>query len=181
MTELNTLVKIVKKSKKRIGRGYGSGKGGHTVGRGSKGQKSRGTIKLSFDGTKFKKSFIKRLPFLRGKGKFNSLRDKPVVIGLGDLGQFPDKAVVDIQALMKAGVLKKGKNLKVKVLANGKLEKSLEVNLPCSQGAIRKIEAAGGKVTFGKTPRNKVNPLVLKTERKKTKRVAEKVKEEKKK
>ena len=63
------LVKHEGSKRKRLGRGYGSGKGGHTVGRGQKGQKTRGKIGILFEGLKVKKSFIKRLPMLRGKGK----------------------------------------------------------------------------------------------------------------
>ncbi len=66
------LPKIVAKSKKRVGRGMGSGKGSHTSGRGQKGQKSRGDIGILFEGYKMKKSFLKRLPLQRGKGKFHS-------------------------------------------------------------------------------------------------------------
>lgn len=67
---MNTqLPKVVAKSKKRVGRGMGSGKGSHTSGRGQKGQKSRGTIGVLFEGMKVRKSFLKRLPLLRGKGK----------------------------------------------------------------------------------------------------------------
>lgn len=66
------LPKIKTKSKKRLGRGIGSGKGGHTSSRGQKGQKSRGSINILFEGMKMKKSLIKRLPLQRGKGKFKS-------------------------------------------------------------------------------------------------------------
>lgn len=66
------LPKIVTRAKKRIGRGRGSGKGGHTVGRGQKGQKVRGKVGVLFEGMKMKKSLIKRLPFVRGKGKFHT-------------------------------------------------------------------------------------------------------------
>jgi len=57
---LNNLKKTTKSSKKRVGRGYGSGKGGHTSGRGSKGAKSRGKIPLDFSGTKSKKSTFQK-------------------------------------------------------------------------------------------------------------------------
>ena len=67
--DLSSLPKITKRAAKRVGRGYGSGKGGHTSGRGSKGQKARGKLPLTFEGTKVKKSLIKRLPLQRGKGK----------------------------------------------------------------------------------------------------------------
>ena len=48
--ELSNLSKIVRSAKKRVGRGYGSGKGGHTTGRGAKGQKARGKVKPTFEG-----------------------------------------------------------------------------------------------------------------------------------
>ena len=70
------LPKVVTKSKKRVGRGRGSGKGGHTVGRGQKGQKTRGKIAVLFEGMKVKKSLLKRLPLARGKGKFHPKRNK---------------------------------------------------------------------------------------------------------
>lgn len=57
-------------AKKRLGRGYGSGKGGHTSSRGQKGQKSRTDVHILFEGLKVKKSTIKKFPLLRGKGKF---------------------------------------------------------------------------------------------------------------
>lgn len=65
----NSLVRVVKNSKKRVGRGAGSGKGSHTVGRGQKGQKSREKVSVSFFGTKMKKSLLKKLPMQRGKGR----------------------------------------------------------------------------------------------------------------
>ncbi len=67
--ELHNLTKINAKPKKRIGRGYGSGKGGHTVGRGAKGKKARGKVGLTFSGTKTKKTWFKRIPVWRGKNK----------------------------------------------------------------------------------------------------------------
>jgi len=70
------LPKVVAKSKKRVGRGMGSGKGSHTTGRGQKGQKARGKINVLFEGMKMKKSLLKRLPLMRGKGKFHSRRSK---------------------------------------------------------------------------------------------------------
>lgn len=64
------LPKIVARPNKRVGRGMGSGKGSHTSGRGQKGQKSNGDLHILFEGLKMKKSFLKRLPLQRGKGKF---------------------------------------------------------------------------------------------------------------
>lgn len=70
------LPKVVTKSKKRVGRGMGSGKGSHTSGRGQKGQKSRGHIGVLFEGMKMRKSFLKRLPLIRGKGKFHAKKTR---------------------------------------------------------------------------------------------------------
>ena len=54
MKILSQLKPIVSKAAKRVGRGIGSGVGGHTTGRGAKGDKVRGKTKLTFDGTKIK-------------------------------------------------------------------------------------------------------------------------------
>lgn len=70
------LPKVNQKRKKRLGRGMGSGKGSHTSGRGQKGQKSRSHIGVLFEGMKMKKSLLKRLPLMRGKGKFHSRKRK---------------------------------------------------------------------------------------------------------
>lgn len=68
--ELSKLPKIVTKKLKRVGRGFGSGKGGHTSGRGAKGNKARGKVRLYFEGTKMRKGIIRRTPMLRGKLRF---------------------------------------------------------------------------------------------------------------
>jgi len=81
-----SLPKVVTKRAKRLGRGYGSGKGGHTVGRGEKGQKTRNKIGVLFEGMKVKKSLLKRLPFRRGKGKF-----KPKLTREAKLRRFKEK------------------------------------------------------------------------------------------
>lgn len=73
---MTKLPKIVAKSKKRLGRGMGSGKGSHTSSRGQKGQKSRGTIGVLFEGMKVRKSYLKRLPLMRGKGKFHAKKGR---------------------------------------------------------------------------------------------------------
>jgi large subunit ribosomal protein L15 len=69
--ELTNLKKIVMGTKKRIGRGGGSGKGMHTVGRGQKGQKTRGKIPAWFEGGQL--PLIRRTPFLKGKNRSNLL------------------------------------------------------------------------------------------------------------
>lgn len=146
--KLNKLPKIKSKTKKRVGRGIGSGKGGHTVGRGAKGQKARGKVPLLFEGTKIKKSLLKRLPLLRGKGKFKPVSKKPAVVNLKYLNLFSPKDEVTLKTLEGKGIIKIEKGLpgNVKILGEGKLNIPLVVKLPCSKGAKIKIEKAGGKV-----------------------------------
>ena len=145
--KLNQLPKITTRKKKRLGRGYGSGKGGHTVGRGQKGQKSRSKVKLLFEGTKMRKSLIKRLPMKRGKERFKSLKPKPVVINVKYLNLLKDGSEVTIKSLIKNGLVgKEADKFGVKILGDGQLSKKLIVKLPVSKGAKKKIEKAGGKV-----------------------------------
>ncbi len=148
MTKLNQLPKTSTKAKKRVGRGYGSGKGGHTVGRGAKGQKARSKVKLGFAGTKTRKSLLKRLPLLRGKGKLKSRKPKTIIINLKYLNLLPKDSQVTVETLGKHGIIdpNEGKNFKVKILGEGKIDHPLTVSLPVSQGAKKKIEKAGGKV-----------------------------------
>lgn len=148
--ELNKLPKIAKKSGKRRGRGIGSGKGGHTVGRGSKGQKSKGKVPLVFEGTKIKKSLLKRLPLLRGKGRL-APRKKSLVVNVKYLNLFSPKEEVTVLSLRKHGIIpNEGISTGVKILGEGELNIPLVVKLPVSQGAKKKIEKAGGSVQNGK-------------------------------
>lgn len=145
---LEKLSKTAGKKLKRVGRGIGSGKGGHTSGRGAKGQKSRGSVGALFEGTKIKKSLLKRLPLLRGKGKFKATSPKAVVINIEYLNLLPSGSEVTLKTLSEKGILKIEKNqiLKVKILGEGKLNIPLTVKVPCSKGVIKQIEAAGGKM-----------------------------------
>lgn len=138
--ELNQLTTIKERSKKRVGRGYGSGKGGHTVGRGQKGQKTRGKMPLWFEGGQL--PLIRRTPFIRGKSRFDPTSVKPYTITLNHLDKFKKDAIVDLETAQKMFKIKG----EIKVLSNGKLTKALTVKLPVSAGAKAAIEAAGGKV-----------------------------------
>lgn len=142
-----TLSKTVTKAKKRVGRGYGSGKGGHTVGRGQKGQKTRSRMGIIFEGVKMKKSQIKRLPLRRGKGKFKA-KNKPLIVNINLLNLLPNSSNVDIELLTKSGIVdaKQAAQFGVKILGDGEIKKKLTINLPISKSATRKIEKAGGKV-----------------------------------
>ena len=144
---MNRLPKLVTRRAKRIGRGMGSGKGSHTVGKGQKGQKTRHTLGILFEGLKMKKSLIKRLPFARGKGKGNPSA-KPVILKIDVLNVLPNNSIVDLEALIKAGIVKGDEAIKfgVKVLGGDKLEKKLTVKVKVSKTAAAQIEKAGGKV-----------------------------------
>src|SRR3990172_2382131 len=147
MNMAEKLPKIKVKKAKRLGRGYGSGRGGHTVGRGKKGQKARNKPGAIFEGLKMKKSFIKRLPLSRGKGRFKG-KDKPIIIKIGYLNILPAASRVDVESLVKAGVVreKDAKAYGVKILGNGEINKKLTVLVPISNASAKKIEKAGGKV-----------------------------------
>jgi large subunit ribosomal protein L15 len=142
--DLSSLVSLKTfKSKKRVGRGYGSGKGGHTAGRGSKGNKARGKVPLLFSGTKFKKSWLQRLPLWRGKGS-GGRYFKVVEINLDLLDNlFKDKEKVNNKSLREKLGVKEGR---FKILGKGRINKSLLIFVPCSRGAADKIKKAGGKV-----------------------------------
>lgn len=144
--ELNKLPKTTERSKKRVGRGFGSGKGGHTSGRGQKGQKSRGKIPMTMEGTKIKKSLLKRLPLRRGKGKFKPTHLKPLIINLKYLNLFKKDEEVTVESLIKKGVVdaKQAKMAGVKILGDGELKVALKVKVPSSKGAAAKIVKAGG-------------------------------------
>src|SRR3972149_3826132 len=96
----DSVPKVVGKRRKRLGRGYGSGKGGHTVGRGQKGQKARGRIGVLFEGMKVKKSLLKRLPFLRGKDRFKGEAGS-VIVSLSSLNILSQDSKVDKETLIK--------------------------------------------------------------------------------
>lgn len=172
--KLNKLPKITKRKGKRVGRGYGSGKGGHTVGRGAKGLKARGKVKLTFEGTKTKKSFLKKLPLQRGKGRFKSLKPKPLVINVKYLNLFKKGEKVNRKSLVEKGIVtaEEAKKQGVKILGDGDLQVALKVELPTSKGAAKKIEKAGGKVVKlkKKTKTAKKKPVKRKKETKKTER-----------
>ena len=129
------------KDRKRIGRGHGSGTG-KTAGKGHKGQKARsgGSIKAGFEGGQM--PMHRRLP----KRGFKSL-DKKVyaLVNLRDLELFEAGSVVDVQALGKAGLVKKVED-GIKILGDGELTKALTVKAhKFSKSASEKITAAGGK------------------------------------
>ena len=125
----------------RKGRGAGSGNG-KTAGKGHKGQKARsgGSIRPGFEGCQM--PLQRRIP---KRGFVNIFATHYATINVSDLNRFEDGAVVDTQALINAGLLKKSLD-GVKVLGRGEITKKLTVNVAAfSASAKQKIEAAGGK------------------------------------
>lgn len=147
---LSNLPKTISSRKKRLGRGYGSGVGGHTVGRGQKGQKTRGVMPLWFEGGQL--PIVRRTPFIKGKHRFQVINLQPITVNFDILSKyFEDKSVIDAAALIKTlKISDKEAKRGFKIIATGKLEKALEINVPATAGAIKAIEKAGGKYTFSK-------------------------------
>ena len=110
------------KDRKRIGRGHGSG-WGKTAGKGHKGQKARAGhgMRPGFEGGQM--PLQRRLP---KRGFNNIFASEIVAVNLGSLEKFENGAVVDVQALLDAKIIKKAGD-GVKILANGNLSKSLTV------------------------------------------------------
>lgn len=130
-----------KKSRKRLGRGTGSGQG-ETAGRGEHGQNSRsgGGVRIGFEGGQ--NPLYLRLP----KRGFNNadFATTYTTINLNDLNKFEDGETVTVEALVERKIVKQVKD-GVKVLGNGSLEKKLEVKLSkYSKSAKAAIEAKGG-------------------------------------
>jgi len=144
MSLLNQLQAIVAKTNKRLGRGYGSGKGGHTASRGQKGQKSRtgSKIPLWFEGGQL--PLVKRLPMLRGKDRLSVVR--PVYeVRLDSLAKLTtDMISLDTLKLAKIIPEKAGR---AKIIASGKLNRKLIIRgIKASKRAQSIIEKAGGKL-----------------------------------
>ena len=140
---IHTLEKTVARSHKRLGRGHGSGRG-KTSGRGTKGQKARGTIPPLFEGGQL--NIIERLPMLRGKQRNKSRVVKPEIIQVSALSVLPAKSTVTLAELKKADIVRSDAR-RVKILSGGTLSVTLTVHVPCSEGAKKVIEKAGGSVT----------------------------------
>ena len=129
-------------SKKRLGRGIGSGLG-KTAGKGTKGQNARsgGGVRPGFEGGQL--PLFQRLP----KRGFKSIsRVEYKVVNVEQLNVFENGTVVDVAKLVEAGIVKELSE-DVKILGNGKLEKKLTVKAKkFSESAKKAIEAAGGSV-----------------------------------
>ncbi|MFZ5438101.1 MAG: 50S ribosomal protein L15 [Patescibacteria group bacterium] len=144
MSLLQNLVKTVKRSNKRVGRGYGSGKGGHTASRGQKGQTSRvgSKIPLWFEGGQL--PGVKKYPMLRGKGRFGVL-NPTAEITLADLEKMP-VADITLETLKLYKIIEKGFK-KAKIIHSGKLTKKVNIKgIPTTKQALETIKKLGGSV-----------------------------------
>ena len=141
-----------RKSRKRVGRGLGSGKGRYS-GRGLKGQKSRAgsrKMRAGFEGGQM--PIYMRMGKQRGSTSKDAMpigpfRTQTKAVNLRDLDRFDEGADVTPDTLVEKGILKNTK-IDVKILGDGELSKKLTVAAHAfSKTAREKIEAAGGTVT----------------------------------
>lgn len=128
-----------RKVRNRVGRGTSSGNG-KTSGRGQKGQKARGKVRLGFEGGQM--PLYRRIP---KRGFTNINRKEYAIVNLDSLNAFDEGTEVTTEVLLKAGVINKVLS-GVKVLGDGQLSKKLTVKAnKFSESAVKAIEAAGGK------------------------------------
>ena len=129
-----------KRSSFRVGRGHGSGNG-KTAGKGHKGQKARsGGGRPGFEGGQM--PLYRRLP---KRGFKNPNHVEIVGINVDLLNRFEDGAVVTVQSMIEAGIIKNPRD-GVKILGKGEITKKLTVQANAfSESAKAKIEAVGGK------------------------------------
>ena len=150
MIKLNKTFKI-KKSKIRVGRGIGSGKG-KTSGRGVKGQKSRSGVAIkSFEGGQM--PLYRRLP----KRGFNTLKkNKIAILNLDKIQFFIDKKSIGTKEIINSELLKKLKLInkrytKLKILGSGEIKDKVNIETDlASKSAIEKLEKIGGSIQIKK-------------------------------
>src|ERR1700756_1216520 len=136
---------------KRLGCGESSGHG-KTSGKGTKGQKARsgGSLRLGFEGGQM--PLIRRLP----KRGFNNaaFHKRYAIVNVSDLNAFEAGTVVNEQLLRESNLVR-GHFVGIKILGEGELKNSLQVQADkVSATAREKIEKAGGSVTFRETRTN---------------------------
>ena len=130
---------------KRLGRGYGSGVGGHTATRGMKGQKSRAGHKslLFFEGGNV--PFFRRMPKKKGFNQTNKI--EATAINLDILNEnFKSGEVVSIESLKEKALIAQ-RTPAVKILGSGDISKKIVIDgIPASQSAKEKVLKAGGTI-----------------------------------
>ncbi len=150
MIRLNSRPKI-NKSKIRVGRGIGSGKG-KTCGRGVKGQKSRSGVAIkSFEGGQM--PLYRRLP----KRGFNPIKKEEIaIINLDSIQSFIEKKTINTNEILNSSLLKKmrliNKNSKkLKILGSGEIKDKINIEADlASKSALEKIEKIGGSIQLKK-------------------------------
>jgi len=150
MTSLNTKLKI-NKTKMRVGRGIGSGKG-KTSGRGVKGQKSRSGVAIkSFEGGQM--PLYRRLP----KRGFNPIsRNEIAILNLEKIQSFIDKKNIKTTDMLNSELLKKLKLIsknskKLKILGTGEIKEKITIQADlASKSALKKLEKIGGSIQLKK-------------------------------
>tara|TARA_B100001093_G_C26710248_1_gene963102 strand:- start:718 stop:1170 length:453 start_codon:yes stop_codon:yes gene_type:complete len=150
MITLNNRNKI-NKSKIRVGRGIGSGKG-KTSGRGVKGQKSRSGVAIkSFEGGQM--PLYRRLP----KRGFNPINKKNIaILNLDKIQSYIDKKNIKISDTLNSDLLKKlrliNKNsIKLKILGSGNIKDKINIEADlASKSAVEKLEKIGGSIKLNK-------------------------------
>ena len=150
MIRLNSRPKI-NKSKIRVGRGIGSGKG-KTCGRGVKGQKSRSGVAIkSFEGGQM--PLYRRLP----KRGFNPIKKEEIaILNLDSIQSFIEKKTINTNEILNSSLLKKmrliNKNSKkLKILGSGEIKDKINIEADlASKSAQEKIEKIGGSIQLKK-------------------------------
>ena len=150
MITLNNREKI-NKTKMRVGRGIGSGKG-KTSGRGVKGQKSRSGVAIkSFEGGQM--PLYRRLP----KRGFNPISRKNIaILNLDKIQSFIDKKSIKVAEMINSILLKKLKlidknSTKLKILGSGEIKDKINIEADlASKSAIKKLEKIGGSIQLKK-------------------------------
>ena len=150
MIKLNNRKKI-NKTKLRVGRGIGSGKG-KTSGRGVKGQKSRSGVAIkSFEGGQM--PLYRRLP----KRGFNSINKKTIaILNLDKIQSYIDKKNIKTTDTQNSNLLKKLKiidqnSIKLKILGSGAIKDKINIEADlASKSAVEKLEKIGGSIQLKK-------------------------------
>ena len=150
--------KSTNKSRKRVGRGIGSGKG-KTSGAGHKGQKSRSGVSIKgFEGGQM--PLHRRLP---KRGFVNIYRKRFAELNVGRIQEAIDSKKINSSKTINEELLKEKGLIThlydgVRLLGSGKISKSININVTsASSGAVKAIEKAGGKVKIGKEKENSEN------------------------
>ena len=150
MIKLNNRLRT-NKSKIRVGRGIGSGKG-KTSGRGVKGQKSRSGVAIkSFEGGQM--PLYRRLP----KRGFNPIGKKNIaILNLNKIQSYIDKKNIKSSEVLNSDLLKKLKlinkdSAKLKILGSGEIKSKINIEADlASKSAVEKLEKIGGSIQLKK-------------------------------